>query len=180
MEPTVSDTATDPDFTFDAGGQPDDRVTASRSPLDALREAYEEPLDTRETFRVPAVPGFSVEVCTELDWEDYDRYSKACTNKRGRTDHLKLSSLVVGALTRSIKYGGETWLDDAGRPVTFGSPALWSHLQNLGKRVTSAGEAAIVFFRRDADLIAVGGRIIEEAGYLDDAEDDDTVGPTSG
>jgi hypothetical protein len=172
----VSETA---DFTFN-----DDRPAAadpplrSASPLDALREAYEEPLDRRIVLRVTALPGFAIEAATELPWEDYDRFSKNCTDKRGRTDQLKLSSLVVAAQTRRILYEGEPWEVD-GKPVTFSSQVLWNQMQDLGRRVTSAGEAAIAFYRRDADLIVAGGRIVEEAGYLDDAEED-PGGPTNG
>jgi hypothetical protein len=174
MEPAVTD---QPDYSF-SDPSPDADGLGTASPLDALREAYEEPLDSRKTLRIPALPGFAIEVATELPWEDYDRFNKICTNKRGHTDNLKLSSLVVAAQTRTILHDGEPWTID-GKPVTFSSQLLWNQLQDLGRRVTSAGEAAIALFRRDSDLLAVGGDIVEEAGYLDDAEED-TAGPTSG
>lgn len=149
------------------GGQP--APAGAPTMLDRLWEYIDQEVALPPvTIVVPMRPKVAVRFGTEIDDDLYRQWFKRAT-VRNELDAQKLAITVITNKCEAILFDGVEATDD-GEPLTFASPAF-----QRGLGAVSTADAVRKFYVRDADIKTTATKIIEEAGYFDEAE---TADPT--
>lgn len=178
-----------------AGGvDPDVAPVRRLSPLEALQaklaaDTGAELDDEGPTVElaVPGRPGVAVRYGTVVEWEELQAWRKRSRDKGLRSasnpdgvDVNRVSRLVLANRAKAVVVDGDDVVGTDGRPLTFSHPELHAMLGLTGN--VGATQAVHAFYGRDAWVQQASGKVLDLAGWGDDAQevDDDVDPPTAG
>jgi len=127
------------------------------------------------TLEVAKRPGVSIRYGTRLDDTEVTRWRKISENKKlpNDFDNLRFCLLIVASKCEAILLHGEEVRDEAGQLITFGHK--WT--RDKMKTGDRAADAARKLIGSDPHVMLHANRILDEAGFGDDAVDVEE-GPT--
>lgn len=143
--------------------------------LDQLKEEISKEV-TRPDIEMPVIErkGVTVRFSPNITNDQLKAWRRNATNRKTEElDSIKFSCYVVGQTVAGIYFNDELVLDDNGNIVTFASPVMME-MTGTDRPLPDAIRA---FYAVDPHLEAVALKILDYAGYGDDAEVED---PTKG
>ena len=166
---------TEVSFTSPKLAQEEEQPTRGKSVFDNLLDEVSAPanVESEKIIKVPGRDRITLKINTKLPLQRLTTMRKiATTNKKtGEMDIALLNTALVVAQTECLQYDGQDAVNrETGELVDFKDPELQSSL-----RVIEARAAVQALIPRDADLLRVGGEILDACGYGEEEEDDDPL-----
>jgi hypothetical protein len=142
---------------------------------DKLRAELSQPAKVELEKVIPAGkgrPGWGLRVNLDLDLEKLDRWRISARKSKGKEalDMQRYNSLVIASQTLCLVYDGEDFEDQEGNRLNFASQEVIEML-----KAYDVHGAIKNFFARDADILKIGGEILEACGYIEDEDEDDPL-----
>lgn len=142
---------------------------------DSFRADLQKAPDVPETvdYNVRGRENFQVRVrVNDITLDKLETWRKRSRRPNSKSvDPREFAIKVLAAQTECLLFKGEPAEDKEGNLFTFNNQELWDLLG-----VYEYGSAITRFFATDADLLIVSNKIVDDAGYGDDDEDDNPLG----
>ena len=123
----------------------------------------------------PNLPGYVLLFRSNIQFEETQKWRKACNTRRGRgredeLDGGKFSTLVVAGANTGVKLNGAALTDSTGAEVDFGNKEFMALFD-----VATRADLVKAFVITDAAIGALANKIMELNGFGEDAEEADRV-----